>query len=87
MERINPPMVKTWMLREGKIIDVDSLSELGLYSCLLLDTTHGPNPILNINLGTLMKTKGSHSNEGGINSGFSVIDTPILFNDPTETVS
>jgi len=26
-----------------------------------------------------MRTKGSHSNEGGVNSGSSVIDVPILY--------
>lgn len=29
--------------------------------------------------GTLMRTKGSHSNEGGVNAGYAVIDTPILY--------
>ena len=38
MERINPPFVKAWMLREGKILEVDSLSELGCFSLLILDT-------------------------------------------------
>ena len=26
-----------------------------------------------------MRTKGSHSNEGGVNTGYSVIDQPILY--------
>jgi hypothetical protein len=38
MERINPPMVKAWMLRDGSIIEIDSLSELGIYSCLFMDS-------------------------------------------------
>ena len=33
----------------------------------------------NENFGTLMRTKGSHSNEGGVNAGFAVIDAPILY--------
>ena len=26
-----------------------------------------------------MRTKGSHSNEGGVNAGYAVIDQPLLF--------
>jgi hypothetical protein len=26
-----------------------------------------------------MRTKGSHSNEGGVNAGYAVIDSPILY--------
>jgi hypothetical protein len=33
----------------------------------------------NENFGTLMRTKGSHNNEGGVNAGFAVIDSPILY--------
>ena len=81
MERINPPMVKAWMLRDGNILEVDSLSELGCYSLLFLDTSRPKDSqiLANRNFGTLMRTKGSHSNEGGVNSGFSVIDIPILY--------
>ena len=39
MERINPPMIKAWMLKDGTINEVDSLSELGLYSFVLIDTS------------------------------------------------
>jgi hypothetical protein len=33
----------------------------------------------NESFGTLMRTKGSHSNEGGVNAGYAVIDQPILY--------
>ena len=78
MKRIFPPMVKAWMLREQQLIEVDSLSELGLYSCLFMDSETG-KVSTNENFGTLIRTKGSHSNEGGVNSGFSVIDSAILY--------
>ena len=65
------------MLRDGSLISVDkALSELGLYSCLILDSEQ---LVLNENFGTLMRTKASHSNEGGVNTGFSVIDAPVLY--------
>ena len=38
MERINPPMIKSWFLKEGKVLEIDSLSEFGLFSFLLMDT-------------------------------------------------
>jgi hypothetical protein len=42
--------------------------------------------LVNENYGTLMRTKGSHSNEGGVNTGYAVIDQPILYFAPNETV-
>ena len=74
MERINPPMIKAWMLRDGQILEIDSLSELGIYSCLFMDTSDPQLVSKNENFGTLMRTKGSHSNEGGVNTGYAVID-------------
>ena len=85
-------MIKAWMLRDGELIEIDSLSEIGIYSSLFIDTNSArsefekPSPdsidslhILNESFGTLMRTKGSHSNEGGVNAGYSVIDQPILY--------
>ena len=90
MERINPPMIKSWMLKDGDIHEVESLSELGLYSMLMIDTSKEDKDdvlLYNENFGTLMRTKGSHANEGGVNAGFAVIDQPILYFDPGERVS
>ena len=90
MERINPPMIPALMLRNGKMIKVDSLSEFGAYSSVFIDTAEladdGASPndgaleniSRNRNLGTLMRTKASHNNEGGVNAGFSVIDSPCI---------
>ena len=33
-------------------------------------------------MGTLVRTKASHFNEGGVNSGFAVVDSPYIV--PTE---
>lgn len=81
MTRITPPKVKTWMLKDSKLVAMDSLSELGLYSSLFIDTAKDKKDLImkNENFGTLMRTKGSHSNEGGVNAGYAVIDTPILY--------
>ena len=40
-----------------------------------------PFILKNESFGTLMRTKGSHSNEGGVNTGYAVIDQPILYLD------
>jgi len=40
MSRINPPMIKAWMLRDGALLEIDSLSEIGIYSCIFLDTAN-----------------------------------------------
>ena len=38
MERINPPEIKAWMLRQGKLRLTSTLSELGIYSGVIIDT-------------------------------------------------
>lgn len=84
MERIYPPMMKAFMFRNGQIIEGNSLSELGIFSSVFIDNNK-PDPVQNITFGRLMRTKGSHSNEGGVNAGFAVIDQPLLVD--METVS
>ena len=100
MQRISPPTITSWMLKNGQINKVESLSELGLYSCIFIDTSmknqewneqtklqmqkhfgSGCDELImkNESFGTLMRTKGSHSNEGGVNAGYAVIDQPILY--------
>lgn len=39
MERINPPMIKAMMLRDGQLIEISSLSELGIYSLAIIDSS------------------------------------------------
>ena len=82
MERIEPPRIKAWMLKDGKLNSMMSLSEIGIYSCIIMDSKNQSDESffkINESFGTLMRTKGSHSNEGGVNAGFAVIDQPILF--------
>ena len=81
MERIHPPMIPALMLRNGEVSKHDTLSEFGYYSCLFtknLRDGQQRETITNEILGTLMRTKASHHNEGGVNAGFSVIDTPFV---------
>lgn len=61
-----------------------TVSELGIYSSVFIDTATDrlddkENFILeNHTMGRLMRTKCSKNDEGGINTGFSVIDQPYL---------
>jgi hypothetical protein len=52
-------------------------SELGIYSSVFVDSNL-QEPIENNTYGRLLRTKGIESDEGGINTGFSVIDQPFL---------
>jgi hypothetical protein len=39
MDRIEPPMIKAWMLRDGNLIEIESLSEIGIYSAVFVDAS------------------------------------------------
>ena len=85
MERINPPLVEALMMKNGQLRLVNSLSEIGVYSYILFDNARSGADGLkqadikqNEIIGTLMRTKESHFNEGGVNAGFAVIDDPFL---------
>ena len=73
-------MTKAWMLRDTKLFSTDALSEIGLFSLVMIDSSKD-SPIFEneTSWGYLMRTKKSHSNEGGVSSGHAVIDQPILF--------
>ena len=76
MERIFPPEIKAQMLRRGKLTVTDTHSEIGIYSSVFVDISKEDDEhiIENQTYGRLLRTKGTESDEGGINTGFSVID-------------
>ena len=63
------------LLREGQILEVDSLSELGVYGTFV---RRGPLVIVNSSAGHLVRTKAASSDEGGVAAGFAVLDSPYL---------
>ncbi|KAK9815717.1 hypothetical protein WJX72_008516 [[Myrmecia] bisecta] len=75
MQRIRPPSHRAAMIREGKVVEVDSLSELGIYGTFL---RRGDQVLLNRESGHLVRTKASTSDEGGVAAGFAVLDSPYL---------
>ena len=38
MERIEPPRIQAWMLKDGQLNKMMSLSEIGIYSCIIIDS-------------------------------------------------
>ena len=75
MQRIRPPLNTSIMVRKGKAIETDTLSELGIYGTYL---RHGSSVLFNHEVGHLVRTKASTSDEGGVAAGFAVLDSPYL---------
>lgn len=61
------------MLRNGQVIEGPTLSEIGIFSSVFINT-EVEEPLENITFGRLLRTKGSQSNEGGVNAGYAVVD-------------
>ena len=74
MERIFPPEIKAFMMRRGKLSTGLTHSELGIYSSVFVDISKSNLILENRTYGRLLRTKGIENDEGGINTGFSVID-------------
>eukprot|EP00742_Colponemidia_sp_Colp-10_P004127 GILJ01004405.1.p1 GENE.GILJ01004405.1~~GILJ01004405.1.p1 ORF type:complete len:498 (-),score=81.87 GILJ01004405.1:118-1563(-) len=75
MERIHPPIQKALMMRNGQVMELDSISELGIYGTFL---GNGSEIKLNKRAGHLLRTKSADSDEGGVAAGFAVVDSPYL---------
>lgn len=66
---------RSMLLRNGEILEVDTLSELGIYGTFV---RQGDRVILNEEAGHLIRTKAATSDEGGVAAGFAVLDSPYL---------
>lgn len=78
MELIEPPKgLHNLLVRggEGKPRLADVVSELGVYGVALFGGKVAP---VNKEAGTLLRTKGRESDEGGVAIGISSIDSPLL---------
>ncbi|ORX35272.1 putative glutathione synthase [Kockovaella imperatae] len=87
MELITPPQgVSNWLLKggESKARKADVVSELGVYGVMLFVDDQGREvnesgvEAVNKAAGTLLRTKGRESDEGGVAIGISSIDSPLL---------
>ncbi|EIE76026.1 glutathione synthetase [Rhizopus delemar RA 99-880] len=75
MDLIRSPPLNNLMIREGKVIEGEVVSELGVYGIYLND---GQDEIVNYAGGHLLRTKAITTREGGVAAGFAVIDSPLL---------
>ena len=77
MERLRPPRSHANVLvREGKMAEEeDTVSELGVYGVWL---SHTQETVRNEATGWLLRTKPRRATEGGVASGFAVLNTPRL---------
>ena len=77
MKRIIPKSFDAYHVKEGKASLRPSSSEIGFYSSVLYNAKT-QQMIHQENVGILVRTKESSSNEGGVSAGFAVLDSPIV---------
>ncbi|KAL0911205.1 hypothetical protein M5K25_019327 [Dendrobium thyrsiflorum] len=75
MQRIFPTASLSYLIREGICHQNNAISELGIYGAYL---RNNDKVIMNDHCGYLMRTKDSSSNEGGVATGFAVLDSVYL---------
>ncbi|EAL91934.1 hypothetical protein KXX16_007771 [Aspergillus fumigatus] len=80
MELIRPPAeAKNVALRsDGEVLSGKVIGELGIYGTILWDQSNG-NVLQNEQGGWLMRTKAKDVNEGGVATGFSSLDSILLY--------
>nr|CAG8478739.1 7399_t:CDS:2 [Entrophospora candida] len=83
MDLIKPPSVKNIVIRKGELIKEEMISELGIFGFFLggkviKDVEQEDKIFVNKTAGYLLRTKAKDTKEGGVATGFSVIDSPLL---------
>ena len=83
MQLIHPPDTGNYLIRAGATdsqsqmpIKAETVSELGIFGWALFGG--GEKQIEEREVGWLVRTKGKDSNEGGVATGFSVLDSLLL---------
>jgi len=69
-----------FLVRCGKALNLDTISEIGIFGIYLHETEHKNDSgiIINNNDGYLVRTKPAQSNVGGVNVGGACIDSLYL---------
>jgi len=75
MDRIRPPEVPSFLVRENKIIETTAVSELGIYSSFICN---GNEIVINKYAGYLLRTKVASMEDGGVAAGIAVLDSVYL---------
>lgn len=78
MQRIEAPQRQSFLLREGQITSGPAICELGIFSTFLGDSSAQQTILRNDYAGYLVRTKLSNVNEGGVATGYAVLDSAIL---------
>lgn len=85
MQRIQAPARHAYLMREGKVVVGPAVSELGIFSAFLGDASaeddgeEGKGGVqVNGYAGFNVRTKLATVNEGGVATGFAVLDSPVL---------
>lgn len=78
MQRIRPQIHKSVLLRNEESFEEDTVSELGIYGVYL---SKGKEVLLNKSAGHLLRTKLANSDEGGVATGYAVLDSPYLIDE------
>lgn len=76
MEKIRPPTCRAILVKANgeNILNAECVNEIGIYGAILSNVQTGEE-ILNETNGYLVRTKTIDTNEGGVASGFSVLDS------------
>lgn len=77
MERIFPPQRRALLLTQGQVQSGPTLSELGVFGTFLGNEAQG-TVVTNRYAGYLVRTKLSHINEGGVATGYAVVNSLII---------
>lgn len=81
MERISPPISRSYMLRPGGPMPppiVDMVSELGIFGAII---GNKDEIFYNKQVGHMLRTKVSSADEGGVAAGLGALDSVFLTND------
>ncbi|KAF8420367.1 hypothetical protein EV426DRAFT_675210 [Tirmania nivea] len=80
---VTPGGVRNMVLKNGQVMEGEVVGELGVYGVCLWDAAarkDGKEPWVKVNkeVGWLLRTKGSASEEGGVAAGFGCVDSVVL---------
>ena len=79
MQRIFPQEKNSLLLRKGQLVPCKTISELGIYGTFLgSGSWEETKPVINMEAGYLVRTKPCDSDEGGVASGYSVLNSIAL---------
>lgn len=77
MQRIQAPQRPAFLVRDGEVASGPAISELGVFGTYLGDSSRDRQSV-NDYAGYLVRTKLAHVNEGGVATGYAVLDSVML---------